>query len=676
MQPPNKSAPRSTGTESKPQNSQQGPTRPLGQPRGCSFWLFLILGLIAVNYLVVSLFFPAGSGPVEVPYTVFKHQVEAGNVVEVATHADVLQGEFRTPLTMPAPAAPSGLFGGTPEPEELQVTNFSTTLPTFLDPGLEALLIDNDVEISAATLQTSRSPLTTFLLSFGPALLMIGLLVWLTRRMASGGMGGMGGMGNMFRMGQSRAKRYDENTEKVTFDDVAGIDEAEDELVEIVDFLKYPEKYTRLGGAAPKGVLLVGQPGTGKTLLAKAVAGEAGVPFFSMNASEFIEMIVGVGASRVRDLFKDAREAAPSIIFIDELDAIGRKRGQNVYGGGSSEQEQTLNQILTEMDGFSTEEGVIVLAATNMPEVLDPALLRAGRFDRRVTVQPPDKIGRAAILEVHTRKVPLADDVDLMAVAAMTPGLVGSDLRNLVNEAAILAARNGQDQITQRNFADSLEKIILGPERKLLLKREDRERVAIHEAGHAILGLVVPGADPVTRVTITPRGQSLGVTYQRPEDDRYNYSEGYLRGRIIGALGGRAAEEIVYGDRTTGAENDLQQVTRMAQGMVTRWGMSEAIGPVSLVAEQGQYLGARQTGVASSFSQATAERVDAATRAIIEECYDKALELLNEHREELDKLAAALMEHESLDEQEVLDATGIPSQVEHRDLPELPPEGV
>ena len=343
--------------------------------------------------------------------------------------------------------------------------------------------------------------------------------------------------------------------------------------------------------------------------------------------------------------------------------------------GASSEQEQTLNQILTEMDGFSTEEGVIVLAATNMPEVLDPALLRAGRFDRRVTVQPPDKVGRKAILEVHTRKVPLGPDVDLTAVAAMTPGLVGADLRNLVNESAILAARNGQDTITQANFADSLEKIILGPERKLLLKREDRERVAFHEAGHAILGLVVPGADPVGRVTITPRGQSLGVTYQRPEDDRYNYSESYLRGRIIGALGGRAAEEVVYGDRTTGAENDLQQVTRMAQGMVTRWGMSEAIGPVALAPEGGQSLGEAQPGVSSGFSQATHERVDLATRQIIEECYQEALRLLKEHRTELDKLAAALMEHESLDEREVLEASGIPSQVEHRDLPEVPPKG-
>ena len=354
---------------------------------------------------------------------------------------------------------------------------------------------------------------------------------------------------------------------------MAGIDEAKQELVEIVDFLRDPKKYTRLGGAAPKGVLLVGAPGTGKTLLAKAVAGEANVPFFSMGASEFVEMIVGVGASRVRDLFKQAREAAPAIIFIDELDAIGRARGTGSFGG-NDEREQTLNQILTEMDGFSSREGVIVLAATNRPDVLDQALLRPGRFDRRVTVNPPDKVGREAILKVHTRGVPLGPDVDLKIIASSTPGLVGADLRNLVNEAALLAARRNQDDVRHRDFMDALEKLVLGPARQLVMSPAERERVAYHEGGHTILGLLVPGADPVNRVTIMPRGQALGVTYQRPEDDRHNYSEEYLRARIIGAMGGRAAEEVVYGGRTTGAENDMQQATDMARQMVTRWGMS------------------------------------------------------------------------------------------------------
>src|SRR5690554_2040563 len=386
--------------------------------------------------------------------------------------------------------------------------------------------------------------------------------------------GGMGG--NFMGMGSSKARRFDKEKDgKVTFDDVAGIDEAENELVEIVDFLKNPEKYTKLGGTAPKGVLLVGAPGTGKTLLARAVAGEAGVPFFSMSASEFVEMIVGVGAARVRDLFKQAREHAPAIIFIDELDAIGRARGGVVLGGASAEQEQTLQQILTEMDGFSSREGIIVLAATNQPDILDRALLRPGRFDRRLVVNLPDKKGREEILKIHTRQSPLAADVDLAELAGSIPGFSGADIRNLANEAALLAARRGQDEVRQRDFLDALEKIVLGPERPLLLTQEDRKRIAYHESGHAILGVIVPGADPVHRVTIVPRGHALGVTYQRPDSDRYNYPEAYLRARIVGMLGGRAAEEIVYGTRTTGAENDIAQATEIARNMVTRWGVGE-----------------------------------------------------------------------------------------------------
>ena len=391
---------------------------------------------------------------------------------------------------------------------------------------MEAFLIENGVEISAEPIQEGGSPWATLLFGFGPALLFIGFYVWMFRRAAQQG-GGMGG--GLMGIGRSRARRYDQEQDtKVTFDDVAGIDEAENELVEIVDFLRDPQKYTRLGGTAPKGVLLVGAPGTGKTLLARAVAGEAGVPFFSMSGSEFVEMIVGVGAARVRDLFKQAREHAPAIIFIDELDSIGRARGQMAIGG-SSEQEQTLNQILTEMDGFSSREGIIVLAATNQPDVLDKALLRPGRFDRRVVVNLPDKTGREAILKVHTRSVPLATDASLGELAATTPGLSGADLKNLVNEAALLAARREQNEVRQKDFLDALEKIVLGPERPLLLSRADRERIAYHEGGHAILGLVVPGADPVNRVTIVPRGQALGVTYQRPDSDRYNYPEAYLR---------------------------------------------------------------------------------------------------------------------------------------------------
>jgi cell division protease FtsH len=407
-------------------------------------------------------------------------------------------------------------------------------------------------------------------------------------------------------------------------------------------------------------VLLVGAPGTGKTLLAKAVAGEAGVPFFSMSAAEFVEMIVGVGAARVRDLFKQAREHAPAIIFIDELDAIGRARGPMSIGG-SSEQEQTLNQILTEMDGFSSREGIIVLAATNQPDVLDRALMRPGRFDRRVVVNLPDKTGREAILRVHTRNVPLAEDASLAELAAATPGFSGAELRNLVNEAALLAARRSQDTVRQTDFLDALEKIVLGPARPILLTRADRERIAYHEGGHAILGLVVPGADPVHRVTIVPRGQALGVTYQRPDSDRYNYPESYLRARIVGMLGGRAAEEIVYGTRTTGAESDIEQATGLARRMVTRWGMSDDIGMVQLAPRENPYLsGPEGFGGSKPFSERTAERIDAEVHRIIDESHAEAKRLLTEHRKSLDALASALLERETLNEEEILDVTGLP----------------
>jgi cell division protease FtsH len=585
----------------------------------------------------------------KVPYTVFRHEVERGNVATVYSRGERITGRFERPVVMPAKRDPR--VGARPD----SIVDFETTLPSFVDPGLETLLIERGVEISARPIQETN-PWIGLLYSFAPALLFIGLYVWMFRRA-----GKQGGMGGLFGIGQSPARRFDATQgERVTFDDVAGIEEAENELVEIVDFLRDPGKYTRLGGTAPKGVLLVGAPGTGKTLLAKAVAGEAGVPFFSMSGSEFVEMIVGVGAARTRDLFKQAREHAPAIIFIDEIDSIGRARGM-VGLGGASEQEQTLNQILAEMDGFTGREGIIVLAATNQPEMLDKALLRAGRFDRRVVVNLPDRDGRAAILKVHTRRVPLAADVDLGEVAAATPGLAGADLRNLVNEAALLAAHRGQDQVRQKDFLDALEKIVLGPERPLLLNREDRERVAYHEGGHAILGLVVPGADPVHRVSIVPRGQALGVTYQRPDNDRYNYSEAYLRARIVGILGGRAAEEVVYGTRTTGAENDIEQATQLARGMVTRWGMSDALGMVQLAPRQNPYLGSIPGYEARlAVSEDTARAIDAEVRRIIQESHDEATRLLREHRAELDALAGALLERETLDQEEILEVTGLP----------------
>ena len=616
-------------------------------------WLWFVLALL-VNYLLVRLLMPSPGAPVTVPYTLFKEEVRKGNVKAIFSRGETIKGRFAAPVTYP----PAGEQRAQPGGEPQTASTFTTTLPSFVDPGLEAFLIEHRVEISAKPIQEGGSPWVTLLFGFGPALLLIGFYVWMFRRAAQQG-GGLGG--GLMGIGRSRARRYDQEQDtKVTFDDVAGIDEAENELVEIVDFLRDPPKYTRLGGTAPKGVLLVGAPGTGKTLLAKAVAGEAGVPFFSMSGSEFVEMIVGVGAARVRDLFKQAREHAPAIVFIDELDAIGRARGQMAIGG-SSEQEQTLNQILTEMDGFSSREGIIVLAATNQPDVLDKALLRPGRFDRRVVVNLPDKTGREAILKVHTRSVPLANDASLEELAATTPGFSGADLKNLVNEAALLAARREQNAVRHTDFLDALEKIVLGPERPLLLSRADKERIAYHEGGHAILGLVVPGADPVHRVTIVPRGHALGVTYQRPDSDRYNYPEAYLRARIVGMLGGRAAEEIVYGTRTTGAESDIEQATGLARRMVTRWGMSERLGLVQLAPRENPYLsGADGYAGARPFSEETAEAIDAEVRKIIGESHDEARRLLSAHRQQLDALVDALLSRETLNEQEILEVTGLP----------------
>jgi cell division protease FtsH len=628
-------------------------------------WAIFAL-ILLVNYLVMSFLFPGPDAPITIPYTVFRDQVAHDNIAAIYSRDTSIEGRLKNPITWPTPEAreqAKGVRGNTAAIEQAHLpprtgSTFVTELPAFFDRGLEGFLIQHGVEISAVPIRQG-SGWATLLYGFGPAILLIAFYVWMYRRAsAQGGMGGGLG-GGIFGMGRSRAKRYDADSDnRVTFNDVAGIDEAEAELVEIVEFLKSPQKYTRLGGSAPKGVLLIGSPGTGKTLLARAVAGEAGVPFFSMSASEFVEMIVGVGAARVRDLFKQARENAPAIIFIDEIDAIGRARGQLAIGG-ASEQEQTLQQILTEMDGFTGREGIIVLAATNQPDVLDRALLRPGRFDRRVVVNLPDMKGRHAILQVHVRKVPLATDVHLEELAQATPGFSGADLKNLVNEAALLAARRDESEVHQKDFLDALEKIVLGPERPLLLGPDDRERIAYHESGHAVLGILVPGADPVHRVSIVPRGQALGVTYQRPQTDRYNYPEDYLRARIIGMLGGRAAEEVVYGTRTTGAENDIEQATQMARNMVTRWGMSDAVGMVQLAPRQNPYLGGASFGGEKPYSEKTGDLVDAEVQRIIQECHEQAKELLRQHRPALDGLVAALLQKETLSEQEILQATAL-----------------
>jgi cell division protease FtsH len=653
-----------------------GASAPANVPPRRTWWTFF--AILLVNYLLVRALFSGADGAVTVPYTVFREQVAERNVSAIYSQGVSIEGRFIKPVPWPPPGHAIGVRASAPGSNRPPVPaeTFTTTLPAFVDPGLEQFLIDHRVEISAEPIRTGGG-WGSLLLGFGPALLIIAFYVWIYRRASQGG--GLGGMGGgLMGIGKSKARRYDqEGDSRVTFADVAGIDEAENELVEIVDFLREPQQYTRLGGSAPKGVLLVGAPGTGKTLLARAVAGEAGVPFFSMSAAEFVEMIVGVGAARVRDLFKQAREHAPAIIFIDEIDSIGRARGgMNI--GGVGEQEQTLNQILTEMDGFSGREGVIVLAATNQPDVLDRALLRPGRFDRRVVVNLPDRVGREAILKVHTRKVPLGTDVDLGHIASTTPGLSGADLKNLVNESALLAARRKQDEVRQKDFHDSLEKIVLGPERPLLLSAEDRERIAYHESGHAILGLVVPGADPVHRVTIIPRGQALGVTYQRPQTDRYNYPEAYLRARIVGMLGGRAAEEVVYGTRTTGAENDISQATQLARNMVTRWGMSDQLGMVELAPPDNRYLGTGGGfGGQRPYGEDTARLVDSEVQRIINESHAEAMRLLRQHRGALDALVKALLQRETVGEEEILQVTGLPPAPEllNRPLDEAGLEG-
>jgi cell division protease FtsH len=599
-------------------------------------FLTILVALFVLNWLIVAVFAPP-EDEIKVPYNpTFLNQVRAGNVKEIAASGDTVNGEFKKKVTFEGDSA----------------KRFETEFPTFADDAqLSSLLETHNVVIKAEP-PGQRSLLETILFSFGPTILLVALFIWLFRRAARAG----GGGGVLGQFGRSRARRVEAATQDVSFKDVAGIEEAEQELVEVVDFLKNPDRYRRLGARIPRGVLLAGAPGTGKTLLARAVAGEANVPFFSASASEFIEAIVGIGASRVRDLFMQAKEAAPAIIFIDELDAVGRSRGGAGALGSHDEREQTLNQILTEMDGFDSDSNVIVLGATNRPEVLDPALLRPGRFDRRVFVQAPDAAGRAAILRVHTRSVPLAEDADVDRLAASTPGMVGADLANLVNEAALLAARRGHERVQFADFTDALEKIVLGAERKVLINEDDRRRIAYHEGGHAIVGMLTPGADPVRKVSIIPRGQALGVTLSTPDDDRVNYSESELRAKIRVSLGGRAAEELVFGDATTGAESDIQQVTRIARGMVERWGMSEKVGFLTVAPQDGQSM---LLPGAEPVSEATQELIDSEVRRIVDEEQDATDQLLADNRERLDALAEALLERETLDETDAYQAAGI-----------------
>jgi cell division protease FtsH len=610
---------------------------------GRRFWMLVAL-LLVLNYVTVALFAPGRERSVTIPYNpTFIDQVRDGNVSKIsATGEQSVSGEFKKEVRYPHDAEPA--------------KNFETTIPAFANEvQLSSLLQNNDVVIEAEPVNEGRGFLLNLILGFGPVILLVALFVWLSRRAAGGQMSALGAFG------RSSARRIEGAQTKVTFADVAGIDESKRELTEVVDFLKNPDRYRKLGGRIPRGVLLAGRPGTGKTLLARAVAGEAGAPFFSVSASEFVEAIVGIGASRVRDLFKQAKEHQPAIIFIDELDAIGRSRSSGTSFGGNDEREQTLNQILTEMDGFESSAAVIVLAATNRPEVLDAALLRPGRFDRRVTVPPPDKEGRQEILAVHTRSLPLADDVDLERLAATTPGMVGADLANLSNEAALLAARRGHERVTMADFTDSLEKIVLGAPRGMVLSGEEKRRTAYHESGHALVGMLTPGADPVRKVSIIPRTMSLGVTISAPDEERTSLDEEYLLTRIRVALGGRVAEEVVYDSISAGAESDIQQLTAIARQMVGRWGMSRTIGPIAVIPSDAQnplLPGAAQV------SETTQREIDEEVRRIVEEAHGAVTRLLTEHRERLDSLTEALLAAETLDEDAAYEAARVPRQRE------------
>ncbi len=629
-------APSSPRSPEPPPRSPAAPSqRP--RPRIRWWWIALALALLAVNYWVGTR--ATDKEPrLSVPYSpFFLEQVREGNVAKITSEGTTIQGSFGRPER----------YGGSDPTRE-----FETEVPAFADTdALSRSLESTDVIVNAEPLDTGPPWWQALLIGFGPTLLLVGLLVFFLRRAGSA-------QSALGAFGRSRARRYEPSGDRVTFADVAGVEEAEAELVEVVDFLRRPDKYQRLGGRVPRGVLLVGPPGTGKTLLARAVAGEADVPFFSLSASEFVEAIVGIGASRVRDLFAQAKEAAPAIVFIDELDAIGRSRTAGVAGfsGGNDEREQTLNQILTEMDGFDSSTSVIVIGATNRPEVLDQALLRPGRFDRRVAVQPPDRAGREQILQVHTRGVPLGPNVDLGRIAASTPGMVGADLANLVNEAALLAARREHKAVEESDFTDALERIVLGAERQIMISPEDRRRTAYHEAGHAIVGMLTDGADPVRKISIIPRAASLGVTFSAPEADRYNYQERELQARIKVSLGGRGAEEIVFAQPTTGAESDIQQLTEIARHMVGRWGMSNKVGPLAVIPVDGR--GPLLPG-ASDVSEHTQQLIDEEVRRIVEEAHQQVVALLRENRDKLDSLAQALLEHETLDENEAYAAAGV-----------------
>ena len=585
--------------------------------KNIALWLLITLVMIVLyhNFYTVD----GNRSKTSINYSKFVDLVKADKVTKVILQGEEISGE---------------LSDG---------KSFKSYAPG--DPELIKLLQAKNVDITAKP-KDENTWYTSFLVSWLPMLVLVGIWIFFMRQMQAGG-------GKAMSFGKSRARLMTENTVKITFNDVAGIEEAKEEVVEIIEFLKDPKKFTRLGGRIPKGVLLVGAPGTGKTLLARAIAGEAGVPFFSISGSDFVEMFVGVGAARVRDLFIQAKKSAPCIIFIDEIDAVGRHRGAGL-GGGHDEREQTLNQLLVEMDGFEANEGVILIAATNRPDVLDPALLRPGRFDRQVMVPVPDLKGREAILKVHTRRTPLAEAVDLSILARGTPGFSGADLENLANEAALFAARRGSDMVTMEDFEQAKDKVLMGTERKsLILTERERRNTAYHEAGHTLVARLTPGTDPIHKVTIIPRGRALGVTQQLPLDERHTYPKDYLVATLTVLLGGRAAEELVFQQYTTGAGNDLERATELARKMVCNWGMSEELGPVTFGKREEHIFLGREFAHAKDFSEETARLIDHAIKNLVINASGKALDLLTSHRAQLEALAQTLLEKETLDSQEI-----------------------
>ena len=665
---------RSSTQNDKKRNDNQKPDAP--QPWiGAWFWWTLLIFLLIWNLFA---FWPAAgeqSIVASIPYSEFVQQVQDGNVTKVEIQGDAIQGYFKQPISWtpdvdnawlkwlaPAVQPTPQATPAANEENAIEATRFKTTYPAVVgDDELMALLKSHDVVVDV---KSPANPLwLSMIFQWLPLLLFFGLLAWMANR------GMMGQAGNMFNFGKARARKYVGESTGVTFDDVAGAEEAKQELMEVVDFLRNPQKYHDIGARIPRGVLLVGPPGTGKTLMARAVAGEAGVPFFSISASEFVEMFVGVGASRVRDLFQQAKSSAPAIIFIDELDAVGRRRGAGL-GAVNDEREQTLNQLLVEMDGFDEREEVIVLAATNRPDVLDPALLRPGRFDRQVTVGLPDFQGRLGILKIHTRKLKLADDVDLELLAAATPGFSGAELANLCNEAALVAARHNRKVVTMADFYEAQDKIILGGARTLLLDEHDRQVIAYHEGGHTLVAWFTAEADPVIKVTIIPRGRALGVTEQLPGKDQYNLSKSYLLARLAVMLGGRSAEEIVFDEITTGAENDLVEATKLARRMVTRWGMSE-LGLVAFQSDEEQPFLGYELAAGRDYSEATAARIDRAIQNLLEDRHGYAQTLLHTHRDKLDALARALLEHETITQEQLKEILG-PRPEGARETPAIP----